>query len=134
MWVTAFVLVSAGLVVQCREGRTWETGPGIKSNRPVAATLEGTWRGGDWQKLVITKVNRDSLVGRGEGGLVVQGTLVGQRADITVSGGGAYVSGYLYAIPRTDSLFVGVRDSSGRWGSFFTMHRLPSPPRKERES
>jgi len=96
----------------------------------VAGSVEGTWRGGDWRELTVTKVNRDSIAGRTHDGFLVRGGLSGQRADVLVSGGGAYPSGYLYVIPRADSLFVGLRDSSGRWGRFFAMHRSSSSARR----
>lgn len=98
----------------------------MKARSATEDALEGDWQGGEWGELTVTKVGRDSLVGSGPAGVMIHGVVVGHRADVWVVEGASRRSGYLYAQPNTDSLFVGLRDSAGRWDGFFVMTRSAS--------
>ncbi|MCU0611766.1 MAG: hypothetical protein MUE60_08270 [Candidatus Eisenbacteria bacterium] len=63
------------------------------------------------------------MIGDTATGVRLTGSIAGQRADILLSGGGIHPSGYLYLVPGTDTLVVGLRDPSGDWDEFFTMWR-----------
>lgn len=132
---TKFVVLMAlavAFLLGCKRKQSWDAAPGMKTTRPLAASLEGVWVGGPWGELMVSTMGRDSLGAVAEEGVRIRGTISGPRADIIITGGGAHPSGYLYLIPSTDSLFVGLRDSSGEWSRFFTLHRMSSSPLKGR--
>lgn len=122
------LVVVLALLSGCKEKRTWGPAPGMKSLRPLAVSLEGIWIGHPWGELVVSKVGRDSLMAAAGEGLRIRGAINGSRADIVIAGDPVHPSGYLYLLPATDSLFVGLRDSTGGWDRFFTLYRQSLEP------
>jgi hypothetical protein len=76
--------------------------------------------------LTLRSSEGDSVHGITRDGLVhLRGSVVRHRIDAEIRRDDIddLRTGYLYLIPDTDTLFVGVRGRDGTWEQFFTMVR-----------
>ena len=124
-WVQRLWIIAV-IFMHCDNGvnnQTWEETPGFKKREMIRPRLRGEWRGDIWENLTITYSNRDSVAGSARGGTVrFRGVIRGMRADITGEDlNGDKMSGYILRKTGTDSLFIGLRDSTGTWRRFFSM-------------
>jgi hypothetical protein len=123
--VQGLVLVF-GILMCCSKGandQMWQETPGFKKREMIRPRLSGMWIGDYWDTLTISYVKRDSVVGTAKGGAVsFRGEIRGIRADIACRDKECNgIRGYVLRKVGTDSLFVGLKDSTGMWRRFFPM-------------
>ncbi len=128
----SILLFSFFLLVCCAKRKEWPEPPGFKRHESWDSAFSGLWIGGDGGEMELFCAGQDSIRGTAQGGAIrIRGRHSGSRADIMLRAGeGGEEQGYLYLIPNTDSLSVGLRDSSGSWSRFFPMvSKGRKPPR-----
>jgi len=115
-----------GILMSCNKrahDQWWQETSGFKKREMIRPRLSGMWIGDYWDTLTVSYVKRDSVVGTAKGGAVsFRGEIRGIRADITGRDNEySDIRGYVLRKVGTDTLFVGLKDSTGMWRRFFPM-------------
>jgi len=130
-----FVILSLCFFSCDNRDKEWDDAPGTKSKMSSGRWFEGTWLGGPWGELVLRSEGDDSVSGSSDdGALSMVGRVSRYRIDMKLlSHDHEETSGYLYLIPGTDSLHVGIRGTEGEWETFFSL-ALTCPDVNQRRS